>query len=635
VCCTAYTIKRRYTVECAAIVLVLLSALPATAQTAPTITPAQIRLIEWNLPAQGDATPGAIIVDTMGDDTNRMWFVTRSVQPNLYRVDFPRSLMKGAANWMSWQLNAFTTGGLRRVHASRDRRSIFIRTLSSTLGEAVERVDTDPTKCPGPNCQTTIYRDNVFTGFDVSDVAVDDINNVFTTHTPDNLTPALSYVQRLTPGATSATVTRWFIQGSGAGLCGFTAPPDTSANTPCISGIAVHPYKRNLIYFSEPTANSISELNIGTNPPTIRRWSLDDLTAACVPSATILCNAIFGPRQLLIDRREKVWVVTGSGDLVSLQPSTSRMTIHELPDNVAADPFSVAPDDDAVGYTSSMTSKVGMLLPKGQPHFIQATPAAVFKVAVDNLPADTQPSVCNSGLVSPIGKTVDGQVTTKDDGTFIEAFINTGFDDNGNPSDSTNPLGITPVKAKAQGTFFFAVGNNASVAPLIDRVGFVRLPIREKIRFPRDDDDENDGSDRPPTWHAWHGHPANGDDDDDGIDNAHDNRAAQERNVQQNDTTVYDGVLAGGASKDYSIVTTSTSLAIEALTTADDPLAQIEIRILNSLGVVIAKSLPTPGLATVEVLMPAAGTYTCRIINYGANPVIQTPNLFVRELWIP
>src|SRR5436305_13145597 len=39
-----------------------------------TATP-KVRVIEWNLPAQADATPGAVIVDTMGQDSSRMWFV--------------------------------------------------------------------------------------------------------------------------------------------------------------------------------------------------------------------------------------------------------------------------------------------------------------------------------------------------------------------------------------------------------------------------------------------------------------------------------------------------------------------------------------------------------------------------------
>src|SRR3954451_15906760 len=152
-----------------------------------TTNPPKARVIEWNLPAQGDASPGAVVVDTQGHDANRMWFVTRVGlnNPHLYRMEFPKSLMKGSAKWTSWKLNAILAGGIRRVRASYDRRFIFVRTISSTLGEAVERVETDPTKCSGANCKTTVWQDFVSTGLDVSDVAIDDQNNVFTTHTPD------------------------------------------------------------------------------------------------------------------------------------------------------------------------------------------------------------------------------------------------------------------------------------------------------------------------------------------------------------------------------------------------------------------------------------------------------------------
>jgi hypothetical protein len=276
-----------------------------------------------------------------------------------------------------------------------------------------------------------------------------------------------------------------------------------------------------------------------------------------------------------------------------------------------------------------------MMLPKGRTFSISpSSPVTVTKTTICNFPAVPSPSTCNSGWVCPIGKTVNAQVTKKDDGSFIEALIDQGVDDNGQPSDSTNPLGITPVKSKAQGTFFFTVGNNSSVFPnLIDRVGFVRLPIREKIKFPRDDDDENDGKDGDHSWHDWHGHADNNDDDDDGIDNEHDHHDAHERDARENDTTNDDGVLAGGASKDYTMVTTPTSLALVALTTADDPLAQIGIDIYDSLGMLVARSLPTPGLAAVEVLLPAPGTYTCRVRNYGPTPIVHTPQLFIREPW--
>ncbi len=626
---------------------VLLTPLPAKASDPPlpsdsstvgslptTTTQPKVRLIEWNLPAQGDSTPGAVIVDTMGHDKDRMWFVTRDFNPNLYRVEFPRSLMKGNAKWTSWKLNAITTGGLRRLRASWDRRFIFIRTLTPDLGESVESVDTDPTKCPGANCQTTVYTDNTVSSLDVSDVAVDNRNNVFTTHTP-NFDLAQSYVQRLTPnGSAGASVTRWTIPGSGAGLCGDIAPGDMSVNTPCISGIAVHPTNQNLVYFSEPGTNSIGELNIASNPPTVRHWSLTTLSSMCQPTATILCNAISGPRQLHIDKRGKVWVVTGSGDLVSLDPCTSRMTRHELPDNVLADPFSLAPDDDAVGYTSSRTNKVGMMLPKGTVFYVPPSPpAGVDKTTIKNFPAETNATVCNSGYVGPIGKTVVGQVTKKEDGTFIEAKIDTGTDDNGKASDSSDPLGITAVRSKAQGTFFFTVGRNTSET-LIDRVGFVRLPVREKIRFPRDDDDENDGKDGDHSWHDWHNH-AEGDEDDDGVESEHDHHDARERDARENDTAVDDGVVPAGASKDYTMVTLPSSLALVAVTTTEDPLAQVGIDILDSRGLLVARSIPTPGVAAVEVLLPVPGTYTCRIRNYGATSIVQMPKLLIREPWTP
>jgi hypothetical protein len=81
------------------------------------------------------------------------------------------------------------------------------------------------------------------------------------------------------------------------------------------------------------------------------------------------------------------------------------------------------------------------------------------------------------------------------------------------------------------------------------------------------------------------------------------------------------------------MVTLPTSLALVALATADDPLAQIGIDIYDSLGMLVMRSLPTPGLAAVEVLLPAPGTYTCRIRNYGTTPIVHTPKLFIREPW--
>jgi len=603
--------------------------------------PPRIRVIEWSLPADQtspDARPGAIVVDTQGHDVNRMWFVTR-IQPHLYRLDFPRSFMKGTARWTSWELKALTSGGIRRLRPSWDRRYVFIRTISSDGNEAIERVDTDPTKCPGANCQTTVYQDNATLALDVSDVAVDDRNNVYTSHSP-NLDPGQSYIQRLTPGTgtAAAQVTRWQIPGSGAGLCGGDGGTldQITENSPCISGIAVHPGNRNLVYFSEPSTNSIGELNVSSNPPTVRHWSLDALNVGCMGES---CNPVMGPRQLQIDKRGKVWVVTGSGNLVSLDPCSNRMTKHEMPDGVFANPFGIAPDDDVVGYTApgnSQINKVGMLVPKGNSICVTPKPVCVTKTTICNFPAQTLPSACNSGTVCPTGKTVLGQVTRKDDGTFVEARVDSNVDNYGNPDTSPNPdrslnpLGITPVKWKGQGAFFVAIGDQSTMG--IDRVAFVRLPIlKEKLKHPRDEDDENDGADGDHGWHGWHGHADNDDDDDDGIDNEHDQHK-HERDSRENDADD-DGQLNGGGSKDYTMVATPTSLALVAMTTASDPLAQIGVDILDSMGMLVARSLPTPGLASVVVALPLPGTYTCRIRNYGATPIGHTPNLLVREPW--
>src|SRR5258706_12340399 len=107
---------------------------PLSTVTTAMSTP-QARLIEWDLPPQNDVAPGAMVVDTQGNDRNRIWFVTRNgTPPHAYRMDFPSSLMKGNAHWTSWELSKFavTTGGIadRRIRPSKDRRFVFVRTIA-------------------------------------------------------------------------------------------------------------------------------------------------------------------------------------------------------------------------------------------------------------------------------------------------------------------------------------------------------------------------------------------------------------------------------------------------------------------------------------------------------------------------
>src|SRR4051794_17677928 len=156
----------------------------------PVSTVGTAHLIEWDLgslPDDLDGNPGAMVVDTRGEDNNRAWFVTRVAAPDptaggqrVYRFDPVRSLMKGNASWTSWDLRVDTfAGGLKKMRPSHDRRYIYVRTASF-----IQRIDTQ--NCTGgtaPTCNRTVWTftetptDPTF----VSDIAVDDQNRAFTT----------------------------------------------------------------------------------------------------------------------------------------------------------------------------------------------------------------------------------------------------------------------------------------------------------------------------------------------------------------------------------------------------------------------------------------------------------------------
>jgi hypothetical protein len=648
----------------AALIGVLLIAMPAGAQmqttvastTTSTITTVlnptpQARIIEWDLPSAADTAPGAIVVDTQGDDKaqNRMWFVTRAGSPpRVYRMDFPRSLMKGFAKWTAWDLssNALFTGGLKKVRASRDRRFVYVRTNTS-----LERIDTKKCDNASQTCELVVWADRAIDDTDTSDLAVDDKNNVFSTHAvnPGSMAPVgdpaadQSFVERLVPGTNPsdpALVTLWTV-GGGAGFCIPTPDEGPSGlGNPCLSGVAVNPSNQYLVYYSEPSGNNISELNLVTNH--IRRWSLTQLS--------LLANdgtPIRQPRQLHIDRWGKVWVATGSGHLVSLDPSSNVMTPHLVPDANTADPFGIAPDDDVVGYTASSDAhnKVGMVFPKGKAFVIYPSPGTAVQIGPTKVPPMMEPSGVISGSVTPTGKTVAAEITQKADGTYIEALLNICplGDSACTANDSMQPLGITPVKGKAQGTFFYTVGLNGTFVNApgtyqsvpANRVGFVRFPIKEKIKHPRDDDDENDGNDGDHSWHNWHGHATAGDDDDDGVANENDRHDMNERDAQADDPKLTPASIPSGQAIDYPVTTTATSIAVIALAQAVDPLAQIGIEVYNPSGLLVATSAPTPGTALATVVLPVVGSYKVRVRNYGAAAVTQTPTLLVREPWQP
>jgi len=175
-------------------------ATPAAAQ----VVNRTAHLIEWDLPVMADSSPGAMVVDTRGDDNNRVWFVTSVGVPRVLRL-FPQKLpMGGAAQWTSWQLNesSLFAGGAKKLKASRDRRFVFVRTATS-----VQRIDTQNCDTASPQtCQRTEWDDQ--STLNVSDLAVDDYNNVFTATADANdpvNNPSATYLQMLPGGVPRRT----------------------------------------------------------------------------------------------------------------------------------------------------------------------------------------------------------------------------------------------------------------------------------------------------------------------------------------------------------------------------------------------------------------------------------------------
>ena len=303
------------------------------------------------------------------------------------------------------------------------------------------------------------------------------------------------------------------------------------------------------------------------------------------------------------------------------------------PEMLQNDGWGIAPDSDVIGYTDANNNKVGMLVPHDSGMCVSPNTEPTDKLLIDAT-VTTMPTTVASDVTPGIPKTVMRKTTTKQDGTFVEAVLNASApnaDPTLTPPDSMSPLGITPVKWKGQGTFFYAVGMTGRADPTAQggpsyakRVGFVRLGIPEKIKNPRDDDDADDGMDKThhPGWHS----SEPGDDDADGVPDEHDTPTNREN------MTAYDPAPAAPMSAtEYQVATTATTLALIATATSDDPTATIAVDIYNAVGTLVATSAPLPGLAALTVPAPGAGLFTVRVRNLGLKTVTLTPTVLVRE----
>jgi len=600
----------------------------AAAGATPIVTTATAAAIEWDLPAQMDTLPGAIISDSNGN--GRLWFVTRDgvPNPNVYLMNIPsRGKQLSNATFFAWPLDAqgLFSSGLRRMNTSKDGRFIFIRSTFALqridIGSCASAATFGVLNSSAVMCNRTVWAAAATTdpaagaidGRTGSDIAVDDTNNVYSVFgveagatDPNTGAPLSSFLERLAPNGQPNNVTHWYVGGN-AGICNFA-----QFATPCLSGVAISPRAKDLVYFAEPTGGdgngAIGELNPATG--TVRRWSFTALS--------LDGDVVQEPRQIQFDSDGILWIVTGSGHLVRLDPKKNRMSKHATPAHGPAgtttDPFGVAPDGGVIGYTdnSDLQNKVAMLLPRDG--FISVTPTPPVKVASRTFTSNgpTKPVTRTSDIAKPRAKTFVVMQTSAADGTYIEA--RTGAE---SANDSFQPAGITPDRSGSVGTFFYAVGATSNTA--FNRIGRVRLPRKDvNARVERDDDDpdDNDGPNL-----------AGDDSDDDGIEDGFDTPDKKEGKQ----TSAQD-VAAGDTATDQFTLNSGSLLAVVSATSSN-ALAPVVVEVLNEAGAVVASSLSTPGSAVLTWTPPSAGgLFTLRVKNQGLGLATISTKILTRQL---
>jgi hypothetical protein len=392
--------------------------------------------LEWDVPASANSASGALEVVSTGGATRDVFYVTRqpTPAPRLIRLVNPTT---GPTAWQSWALytpdaSTNNTGGLKmRPGEGGSGQLVFIRDTAS-----IHRLTT--------NSNVNNHTRWVDAGFgSTSDLALDVLPpgpgggsaNIYTT----SGTPTTGTLQQLNGGSNLAR--RWNV-GGGAGSV-------------YLSGVAARRTSTTQVrvYWSEPTLNRIGELNPGVSTNNVRRWVL--------PSA-----GVSQPRQLDLDAAGNVWVVTGSGHVVRLDPSTGNVTPYAIP-TPGSSPFGVGPDG-FIGFTENATKKVGMLIPDGTvltvppvTSTLGSTTATVAPMTVSKPPT--------SGTVTPVAGTGPATSTgTAATGIFVEATLpGLSAAPNAIEDDTLQP---TPPAGAFARNFFYSVST-----PMTNRIGRVEL----------------------------------------------------------------------------------------------------------------------------------------------------------------
>jgi hypothetical protein len=414
----------------ALVIFGFISAAPVAAQLDPTTAD----FVEWDLPSLkgAGACPSSIGAVTLPPTGDPVYYVTfgacPSISPNnpgregpvMVRFIPGTPLATGTATWRAWNLGGLIqfTGGMK---ITRNERVAFVRTQREII-----RV----------NMTTNVlthwldFPDNADAGW--SDLALVERSggyyiDVYTAHN-DPVNQGI--IQRLTVenGGTTGKVKRWIVDGG--------------AGAEFLSGVAYFS-GNGKIYFSEGVSNKIGELDPSTNK--VRRWDLSEVDPL-----------VASPRQISIDTKGVVWVVTASGHLVSLNPCNNQMAAYIIPGagvpaspGPAAQPFGVATSGGVVAFTESEGKKVGMLIPNK--HTVDVTPSCVTAlVTYDSIPGTTECINPDYGTVMPQSKPGQPAVHTDIDplGEFVEATL---------PDTGNFPLGIFRDVERSVGNFWAVV----------------------------------------------------------------------------------------------------------------------------------------------------------------------------------
>ena len=371
---------------------------------------AGVRFVQWPI---FYAIGSGIRVDLIGDPgtespAGTVWATTRQDDPKLIRLVPGSPLETASATWTAWSLASGEQNSNGIAIAPNDQ--VFVRT---TIG--LQRID------PSTNLRT-VWPD----GFSNSDLALGSGTSVWSAL-------PLGPVQRLVPDGPAlpgATVTSWFVGGSGE---------------IALAGIAVNAASGR-VYFSDNGGDVIGELDPSTNQ--VRRWS-------------VAAVGVTRPRQISIDPSGDVWAVSKSTHIVRLRPSTNELTAFAIP-SANSEPYGIVADG-VVAFTQSGLARIGLLIPAGSPVVVLPEVATIAPASF-RLDGEIVDAVPVGGTVTPIVTDVSAAVSGSDGtGYFSEAAIPGSF----------GPLGIDRNPADPAGTFYYADYGGR----LIGRVG---LPLPEE-----------------------------------------------------------------------------------------------------------------------------------------------------------